>query len=114
MFNLIILTILAILFGYFATQNTSTVTLVFDVFTLSDVPLYLIIGTSLLFGLALSWLINLVNMIIINIKLKGIRGVVKQSKLTIHELSKKVNSLELENARLNGKLEKDVLQENSI
>lgn len=114
MLSFILFIILAHFFGYFATQNTQPTTITFFSYTTSDVPLYIVIGIALLLGLLLSWMNALIDSIFTSMEIRGKENSIKNSKQTIHELTKQVNALEIENAKLKGKLEKDVLQEETL
>ena len=106
MFTFILYVILAIVFGYFATQNTQPVSISLLGATLSDIPLYAVLGVTLLVGLAFSWFIGLFDTLASSMKIRGKEHVIKDSKATIAELKKKINQLELENAEQTGELKK--------
>jgi uncharacterized integral membrane protein len=55
MFVLIIAVMLGLVIGYFATQNTTPVTIHFGRYVLEEVPLYLAAVGSLLIGLFIAW-----------------------------------------------------------
>ena len=104
MFTFILYVILALIFGYFATQNTEPISITLLGSTLSNIPLYAILGVTLVIGLAFSWLISLFDSMGAFMKLRGKESVIKNSKATIDELQKKINRLEIENAKLLGEL----------
>lgn len=114
MFGIIVIIILALGYGYFATQNTQAVILQFGEYTVSPLPLYIIIGISLLVGLLFSWIVSLIDSFFITRTLRGKEGMIRESKKTINELHKEINHLTIENAKLKGKLEKDTLHEDSL
>ncbi len=114
MFGIILIILLALCYGYFATQNTQLVTLQFANYTVNPLPIYIVMGISLLIGLLFSWLVSLIDSFFISRKLRGKEGVIKESKQTIHELTKEINRLKIENAKLQGKLEKDALHEDTL
>jgi uncharacterized integral membrane protein len=101
MFTLILFVILGIMFGYFATQNTQTITITLANYATS-IPLYIAIGITLLLGLSFSWLISLLNSFSFAMKMRGKNSTIKDSKRTISDLTKHVNELEIENAKLKG------------
>lgn len=105
MFTLILLVILALGFSYFATENPELQTITLAGYTLTPVPIYILIGVTLLLGLSLSWLISLLDSLSVAMKLRGKEHVIKDAKTTIQELTKKVNQLEIENAKLIGRSE---------
>lgn len=100
MFTLILLVILALGFSYFATFNTQLSIITFPGSLQYQVPLYILIGITLVLGLSLSWLISLLDSISTSLKLKGKEDTIKDAKSTIHDLTKRINQLEVENARL--------------
>lgn len=99
--------ILAVVVGsgiaYFATQNTSLVTLHFGPYTLLNIPLYLVVTATLLLGLLLAWIFSLVNSLSSKITLHGKESKIKAAEKTIVELTKQIHQLELENVRLKEK-----------
>ena len=100
MFTFIIFIILALTFGYFATQNTQTIAVTLANQTLPNVPLYIILGVTLLIGLAFSWIISLFDSLASALKIRGKDHKIKDAKNTIHEMTRRINQLELENAKL--------------
>ena len=114
MFSLILLVIFAIIFGYFATQNTQTITVTLYNYTISSIPLYIVIGAALLIGLSLSWLISLSGSVSTAMKIRGKESTIKDAKKNIHDLTKQVNQLEIENARLKGKVEEEQVDDESL
>lgn len=108
MFSFIFLLVLALIFGYFATQNTQNITITFASYTLSSIPLYAVVGITLLIGLSFSWLISLFDSLSSSIKLRGKEHKIKDATKSIQDLNKQINELEMENARLKGKNEATV------
>ncbi len=106
MFTLILLVILGLVFGYFATQNTLHIPITIASYTLRDVPLYAVLGITLLVGFGISWIISLLDSISVALKLRGKESTIKNTKTTVNVLEKRVNELELENAKLKGQLER--------
>jgi len=104
MFTFILYVILAVIFGYFATQNTQPVSVVIFGANLSRIPLYAVLGATLLVGLAFSWFIGLFDTFASSMKIRGKEHTIKDSNATISELKKKINQLEMENAKLSGEL----------
>ncbi len=96
--------ILAVIVGlgiaYFAAQNTVLITLHFASYTISNLPLYLIVAGSLLLGLLLAWIFSLVSSFSSKITLHGKENKIKEEERTIAELTKEIHHLELENTRL--------------
>ncbi|CAN5128063.1 hypothetical protein BH09PAT2_BH09PAT2_01670 [soil metagenome] len=111
MFTFILYVILALVFGYFATQNTMLVSITLLGAHLSNIPLYIVMGVTLVIGLAFSWIISLIDWFSAALKIRNKEHVIQDSKKTIHELEKKINHLELENAKLTGELKADTRNE---
>lgn len=107
MFTLILLVILALAFGYFATQNTLNIPLTLANYTISSIPLYIVLGATLLIGLLFSWLISILDSFSNAMKLRGKDSAIKNSKKAIQDLTKRINQLEIENAKLKGKKEQE-------
>lgn len=76
------------------------VTLHFGTYVFSDIPLFYIIIGSLLTGLGLAYLIDLVNSIFTGFTMRGKDNKIKQTKSEIVDLTKQIHQLELENERL--------------
>ncbi len=106
MFTLILLVLLGLVFGYFATQNTLHIPITAAGYTIKDVPLYIVLGITLLIGFGISWIINILDSIAAAFKLRGKDSTIKNTKATVSALEKRVNELELENAKLKGQLGK--------
>lgn len=102
MITLLLLGIIGLTMAFFATQNTSQVTIVIGTYTLYGVPLYLLAIGSLLLGIALSWLINVTDTIATMFALRGKDSAIHTANRTIESLKREINELEVENARLNG------------
>jgi len=91
MFTLMLVVALALGFGYFATQNTQHITITLANYILSNVPLYAVIGGTLIVGFAVSWIISLSDKLSSSLKIRGKESTIKDSKKTIHELTKRTN-----------------------
>ena len=100
MFTLILLVILSLGFSYFATFNTQLSTITIPGYAQLQIPLYIIIGVTLVLGLSISWLNGLLDLLPIAMKLRGKEHVIKDAKATIHDLTHRINKLEIENAKL--------------
>lgn len=108
MLTVILFLILALVFGYFATQNTQHITITVATYTLSSIPLYAAVGITLLIGLSFSWLVSLIDSFSVAMKLRGKEHKIKDANKTIQDLTKQVKELEIENARLRGQNETTV------
>ena len=114
MFGIILLVVAALGFGYFATQNTLIIPIILFGYHIWDVPLYIVIGVAFLFGIFLFWLISLVDSIGFVMKLRGKENTIKDSKKNVQDLTRRINELEIENARLKGELKKESKDPNSL
>lgn len=104
MFTFILYVVLAVIFGYFATQNTQPVSITLIGATVSQIPLYLILGVTLVVGLLFSWLISLIDVFTASMRIRGKEHTIKDAKASIQDLKKKIQDLEVENAKLAGEL----------
>ncbi len=100
MFALIVLFVFGIGVAFFATQNTQSISITFANYSLTGIPLYIIVLVSLLLGFAVSWIISLVDVISSAFKIHGKESTIKDANKQISELTKRVHQLELENERL--------------
>ncbi|MBI4039116.1 DUF1049 domain-containing protein [Candidatus Daviesbacteria bacterium] len=89
--------------GYFATQNTNLISLYIGPYAIPNIPLYLVVISTLLIGLLLAWIFYLVNSFSSKITLYGKENKIKADEKTIAELTKEIHKLELENTRLREK-----------
>lgn len=105
MFTLILLVLLGLVFGYFSTQNTQTITITLANNIITSIPLYIVIGVTLLLGFTLSWLISLLDSFSVAMKLRKKDSTIKDSTRNVFDLTKRVNQLEIENATLKGRKE---------
>jgi uncharacterized integral membrane protein len=93
MLTLILGVLLTVFVGYFATQNTTSVPIHLTGYTQPSVPLYIVILGSLLLGLLIAGLLNLLSGIGAAFTLRG-----KDAKA--HQLENQIAKLEKENATL--------------
>jgi uncharacterized membrane protein YuzA (DUF378 family) len=102
-FSLILFIVFAIAFGYFATFNLDLIEVVLGpYYTTPPIPLYIVIGMTLLIGLLLAWFISLANSLTNGFALRQKERELNNKDETIVTLTKKVNELQLENAKLSG------------
>ena len=106
MIALLVLIIFGIGVAVFATQNTQGATITLAQYTLTKVPMYLIVLCALLLGIFISWIISLVGFISSSLTIHVKDTKIKEAIKEIAELTKQVHQLELENERL--KAEQDV------
>jgi uncharacterized integral membrane protein len=114
MLALIFTVIFSIFIGYFATQNTSALTIHFWSYSWSGIPMYLIVLISLLVGLLFAWMFNLLTVISSSLTIKGKDQALLKAKNDNLELIKKVHQLELENTKLAAKEGVDLVEDNSL
>lgn len=115
MFSLILLIIFAIVFGYFATFNLEMVTIALGpYYTTPPIPIYIVIGLTLLVGLVLAWLISSVAALSNSFTLRSKERELNDKKSTIHTLTKKVNELQIENSNLKGELKNEPFDDTSL
>ena len=114
MFTFIVYLTVALVFGYFATQNTGPVSLTFAAYKIEGIPLYIALGLTLLIGLFFSWLNGLFDSLVSTLQIRGKEHTIKDDKKVIRELTKKINQLEIENAKLEGELKRGSKDSDSI
>ena len=100
MLVLLIAVIFGLAIGYFATQNTTPVTIQVGYYVLQDVPLYLVIVGSLLVGLFIAWILYFARTVSSKVTIYGKEHAVRKARQTVAELEQRIYNLELENARL--------------
>jgi uncharacterized membrane protein YciS (DUF1049 family) len=103
------------LFGYFATFNTLMIPLSLGHFyTFTSLPLYLIIGVTLLVGILLAWLISLSTVVSTKVTLSRFKRELHEKKDAIRSMTKQVNELQVENATLKSELKNDPTDDISL
>ena len=100
MATLIVIVLFGLVIGYFAIQNTGTLSLNFLNYTIPDVPIYMVVGGALLVGLLLSWIISLVGNIATGFTIRGKENKIKDYKKENAQYLKQIHQLEIENTRL--------------
>ncbi len=68
-------------------------------YIIPNIPLFYVIITSVLFGLVLSYLFNLVASISTSFVLRSKNNEIKQEKAEVLELTKRIHQLELEHEK---------------
>ena len=99
MLNLIIAIIFGLIIAFFATQNTSVISLHFLNYTIPGIPVYAVVIGALLIGLFLSWIVSVINSITTGFTMRGKESKIKDYKKVTAELTKQIHQLELENTR---------------
>lgn len=85
---------------YISKFNFMPVTVNLGVFILPNIPLFYVIVGSLVFGMALSYLVYIFKSIATSLKLRGKDIEIKKEKNEVLELTKRVHQLELENEKI--------------
>ena len=100
--------------AYFATQNTSTVTLHVSSYVWSGIPIYLVMLGSLLVGLLFAWIFQVLNAISSSMAWRNKENALKEEKKVNLDLTKRLHQLELENTKLTATEGRDALENNSL
>ena len=86
--------------AYISKFNLTSVSVNLGLYTISNVPLFYVIIGSLLVGLIISYLMQLLRNISNSFALRSNKKEIKTSQEEILELTKRVHQLELENEKL--------------
>ncbi len=97
--TLILLLVAGSALVYISGYNFTPVTVNFGFYAISNIPLFYVIVGSVVAGLLLSYLINLIPAISNFFALRGKNREIKKGKSEVLELTKQVHQLELENER---------------
>jgi uncharacterized integral membrane protein len=92
--------IFGIAVGYFATQNTTPVTVQIGEYAFADIPLYLVIVWSLFVGVFVSWVLYLARTVSSRVTIYGKDHAVRRATRTTADLEQRVQELEAENTHL--------------
>ncbi len=114
MFGLIVTILFALEMAYFATQNTGTVALRFVNYEIAGVPMYVVVMSSILLGVILSWFINLISSAAYFMNIRSKENVIQQDRKAIDDLKKRMRELESENTRLRGHKREAILEKRQI
>ena len=102
MLALILLVIFGLGVAFFATQNAGLTNIRIAGYIISGVPMYVAVIISLLLGVFISWLINLVDVISSTLTIHGKDSALQNANKTITTLEEEKHELEIENASLRG------------
>jgi uncharacterized integral membrane protein len=100
MLVLLVAVIFGFAIGYFATQNTTPVTIQVAEYALHEVPLYLVIGGSLLAGFFIAWILYFARSVSSTLAVYGRDHAARKAQQTAADLELRVQALEAENAQL--------------
>lgn len=111
MTTLISLVIFSIIVALFATQNTSTTSINVMNHLIKGIPTYLIILISLLLGMLVSSVINVINTISSKLTIRGKNNAIRQTQKTIDDLQAQITALKTENDDLRAEQNMKVTEE---
>jgi uncharacterized integral membrane protein len=114
MIALILFIAFGLLFSYFATLNTSLITINLGFYTAANIPLYIIILASLGLGTVFASLFYFVKSISYKYTLGQKNRELREKNKEINELTKEFHELEIENAKLHTKSGVESVDDESI
>ena len=114
MIILILLLVIGAFFAYISQSNLGPVSLHLGPYVFSDVPLFYVIIGSVVLGLVLAYLINLIPAIYNSFLLMGKENEIKKNKNEVLSLTKRVHQLELENEKLKHNSNKKPVDPNAL
>jgi uncharacterized integral membrane protein len=100
MLVLLVGVIFGLAIGYFATQNTTPVTIQVAQYAFKEVPLYLVIVGSLFVGLFIAWILYFARSISSTLAIHGRDHALKRARQTTADLELRVQELQAENEQL--------------
>jgi cell shape-determining protein MreC len=114
MVALILFIAFGLLFSYFATLNTASVTVNFGIYALSNIPQYILVLTSVGLGVIFASLFYAVKSISSKFILGQRNKELRDKNKEITDLTKELHELEIENAKLKSKSGSESVDEDSI
>lgn len=107
--------ILAIIVGlgvaFFSVQNTHGVTMTLANYSLTDIPLFIIVLASILVGLFVGFIMNIFQALSASFKIHGKDVAVKNANHIIADLKKKLDDVQIENNLLREKIDEQYISE---
>lgn len=100
MLVLIVAVVFGVAIGYFATENTTPVTIRVAEYALTEVPLYLVLVGSFFVGLFVAGILYFARSVSSTLTIHGKDHAVKRAQRTVADLEHRVRELEVENAQL--------------
>ena len=97
---LIIAVVAGIGIAYFATQNPITIPITLASYHFFNIPLYILVAGSLLFGLLVAWIISLFSYFGNSILFHRQNNRIQKDNKLIQDLTNRIHELEIENTRL--------------
>ncbi len=113
MATLLTLVLSGILVAYFATQNTGDVSINLLGYSLVGIPIYFLVLGSVLLGLLMGSIINLIDSLFSSLKLRDKNHTINEVSKKALTLEERIHELEVENARLKGKGEPIIIEPRS-
>jgi uncharacterized integral membrane protein len=113
MIALILFIVFGLFFSYFATLNTSAVTINFSIYTIHNVPLYIVVLASVSLGIIFASIFYVVKSISYKFAFGQRNKEISHKNKEIADLTKQVHELEIENTKLKTK-SGDSVDEDSI
>lgn len=98
--SLILALVVGLGFSYLALQNTQGVTLQFQQWQITNIPVYVLVIASMLIGLFISFAISLADSIAQTMTMFSKDHKIKSTEKSLESLEGKIHQLEIENARL--------------
>jgi uncharacterized integral membrane protein len=114
MLVLILIVVFGVAFSFFATLNTSPISLNFGHYTLADLPIYIVVLGSLALGLLISGFIYLIRTLSSSLTISEKDTELKTLKKEFNEITKEAHKLEIENTKLKTKLDEEDFDDESI
>lgn len=105
MIGLILTLIVAAAIAYFTKNGTSNITVSLGADNHFTVPLFIVTVGTFLLGIVFAWIIEVPQSILTKLHIIGLGSRLKSGKSTIEQLENKITKLELENSRLNDRLD---------
>jgi uncharacterized integral membrane protein len=102
MFALILIVIVGLGIALFAQQNTANVPLTIGTFQFAAIPVYLVVISSLLFGLFIAWILSMMDFFSHSLSLRKKDRVIQNTEQRVATLEERIHQLETENAELRG------------
>lgn len=100
MLGLVVAIIFSLEVAYFASQNSVGIPLHFVNYTWSGIPLYVVVVSSILIGVMISWFISAVNSASYFMKVRSKDSIIQRDKKELLEMKQRIQKLEVENERL--------------
>lgn len=114
MLSLILVLIAGSALVYISKFNFMPVTVNVGMYTISDIPLFYVMVASLLTGLLLAYILYLANVISTTLVMRSKDKEIKENKLEVLELTKRVHQLELENIKIKNGATTEIVDPNAL